>query len=92
MAEIGLKVLMPENKICIAWNILLTIITLSSSLILPYRVLAGQFSFDWIYWFITFVFLLDVFFGFNMACIKGIKNHNRAGKYQENICTDLVGA
>lgn len=61
----------PDSRTKVAWDILLAVTVLASSLVFPYRLLSGQDPFDGIYWLVTLVLALDVVLGFFTAFRKG---------------------
>ena len=57
MGRKQLFLIIPEGKIHICWNLVLTIFIFLSSLVFPYRIVSGNDPLDWFYWLITIVFL-----------------------------------
>ncbi len=47
-----------RRKAC--WDLLIAGLTLAVALVMPYRLVQGSFRFDFLYWLITAVFILDV--------------------------------
>jgi len=65
MAGKALTIFRHDSRPRIAWDIFMLLVVFWSSLVIPFRMLAGNDQFDWIYWIITAVFCLDILAIFN---------------------------
>lgn len=54
-----------NSKMKISWDLLIVIAVFASGLIIPYRMVSGQYPADFIYWLITIIFCIDIIIIFN---------------------------